>query len=396
MNKILLTCLFIFAFTIALLPTENVMAATQPVTGWAWSDTVGWVSFSSTNTGGSPNGVSYGVYIDESDGSFSGYAWNDAIGWISFNALETAQCGAPAQIVGVPSNVTGEIVGYARALSGNTSQSGGWTGCLELSGGNHLSPNISGNGGITYDDGANQIVGWAYGSIPSTSGGDPFKKDGIVGWLNFTSVFVNLNFEEPTLDLEALPNPASASGPDQPDSEDFPTTLYWTSSIPLTNCVASDDWSGSQVDPPSQENVFITSNPMTFTLTCEDSLGNPITDTEIVYRTEFPPNVNLSATPAIFPFGGGQTTLSWISNFTSSCVGGGWSTGAGSPADGGGVSVTVNQTTTFSIQCESVYNQGTYVTDYATVVVLPEPCPPENPECNPQGGEGIRPIFEEF
>ncbi len=65
------------------------------LSGWAWSDTIGWVSFDCHNpeTGGSSPDYSctqslYRVKIDSS-GNFSGFAWNDIVGWISFNCNQT-------------------------------------------------------------------------------------------------------------------------------------------------------------------------------------------------------------------------------------------------------------------------------------------------------------------
>ncbi len=61
------------------------------LSGWAWSDAVGWISFcgnassGSGATGGCPASPSYQVKVDPVSGDFSGWAWNDAIGWISFN-----------------------------------------------------------------------------------------------------------------------------------------------------------------------------------------------------------------------------------------------------------------------------------------------------------------------
>jgi len=54
------------------------------LSGWAWNDQYGWISFSCNNNGscGSSN---YGAYINGATGDFENYAWNDTIGWISFN-----------------------------------------------------------------------------------------------------------------------------------------------------------------------------------------------------------------------------------------------------------------------------------------------------------------------
>ena len=71
------------------------------LSGFAWSDSLGWISFNCSNmtmcvtdnscpAGTAPcstpsGGADYHVYIDGS-GFFHGVAWNDAIGWISFNS----------------------------------------------------------------------------------------------------------------------------------------------------------------------------------------------------------------------------------------------------------------------------------------------------------------------
>jgi hypothetical protein len=61
------------------------------LSGYAWNDGIGWISFSCVNTGGCGTS-SYGVTIN-SDGSLHGYAWSDAVGWISFNCQEPGICG---------------------------------------------------------------------------------------------------------------------------------------------------------------------------------------------------------------------------------------------------------------------------------------------------------------
>ena len=96
---------------------ENVESSVSDnVSGWAWSDNIGWICFNSV-TDGSAN--DYGVNIKD-DGEFEGYAWSDNVGWISFN---------PAELVGCPAGTceakldkdTGEVSGWARVLS-----SDGW------------------------------------------------------------------------------------------------------------------------------------------------------------------------------------------------------------------------------------------------------------------------------
>ncbi|HTY39812.1 MAG TPA: hypothetical protein VMC43_01845 [Candidatus Paceibacterota bacterium] len=62
------------------------------LSGWAWNDTYGWISFcGGQSTSNCPGTVSYEVYID-SNGNFNNYAWNDVIGWISFNCADQGIC----------------------------------------------------------------------------------------------------------------------------------------------------------------------------------------------------------------------------------------------------------------------------------------------------------------
>ncbi|MEK7479593.1 MAG: hypothetical protein AAB634_03620 [Patescibacteria group bacterium] len=61
--------------------------------GYAWNDSIGWISFNcdqSSFHGGDPSynnclDSNYRVEVDGDSGDFSGYAWNDVEGWISFN-----------------------------------------------------------------------------------------------------------------------------------------------------------------------------------------------------------------------------------------------------------------------------------------------------------------------
>ncbi len=66
------------------------------LSGCAWNDTIGWISFwcgdtncdgSGTPDPGSCTNSTYRVKIDAS-GIFSDYAWNDVEGWISFNCAD--------------------------------------------------------------------------------------------------------------------------------------------------------------------------------------------------------------------------------------------------------------------------------------------------------------------
>jgi hypothetical protein len=137
-----------------------------PISGYGWSDTIGWISF---------NGGSYGLSVEPS-GVISGYAWSDNIGWISANQSDLAGC--PSGSCAASMDSDGAITGWLKALSGGTSQSGGWDGFISLSG--------SGYGPVKQADG--NFSGYAWG-------------DTVVGWVNFSYASTNY-VDEPTADLK--------------------------------------------------------------------------------------------------------------------------------------------------------------------------------------------------
>ncbi len=110
------------------------------ITGYAWSDTVGWISL---------NGATYGLTVSEA-GVISGYAWSDNVGWISANASDLSGCpSAPctATISG------GTFAGWLRAIGGGGAQSGDWDGFISLSG-----------GGYSVTQTGSAVSGYAWGS----------------------------------------------------------------------------------------------------------------------------------------------------------------------------------------------------------------------------------------
>ena len=151
------------------------------VSGYAWGENLGWVSFNSTNDG-SP--VSYGVNIDPTNratggtGNFSGYAWSENIGWISFNRVDTGTPPAPPfnGATGPIAQVdwsTGKVTGWARAISGTWGV--GWDGWIKLS--DDSIPLWNGSG---VKISGNNFSGFAWG------GADGIGIAGVVGWIDFS------------------------------------------------------------------------------------------------------------------------------------------------------------------------------------------------------------------
>lgn len=136
----------------------------ENVSGFVWSETIGWISLNSTSDG---SAISYGVNISPMTGTgvLSGYAWSENVGWISFAAGDLSICPSafPAQV----DWSTGNVTGWARALAGSATS--GWDGCIKFSDDSNSFWNGSGVK-ISLSDG--KFSGYAYG-------GD------VVGWIDF-------------------------------------------------------------------------------------------------------------------------------------------------------------------------------------------------------------------
>ncbi len=130
----------IFSLSLLFLFVGIANAASQALTGWAWSDNIGWIQF---------NPAFGGVFINDATGAFSGYAWSDNIGWIDFN--------------GVNLNLTtGAVTGWADAVAADGN---GWDGRISMSG---TSPNYE----VSMNLSTGNFSGWAWGSD-------------VVGWVSF-------------------------------------------------------------------------------------------------------------------------------------------------------------------------------------------------------------------
>ena len=114
------------------------------LSGWAWSETIGWIHFNDAN---------YGVNV-AANGAMSGYAWSENIGWISFN--ENSGCpSAPCQPKMNPGN--GEVSGWAKAPAADGN---GWDGWIHLRGSNY-GVSVSGCDWDGYAWGSD-VVGWIH------------------------------------------------------------------------------------------------------------------------------------------------------------------------------------------------------------------------------------------
>jgi hypothetical protein len=102
--------------------------STDNISGWAWSDTGGWLSMNSSNVGA--GGGSYGVDMNEATRAVTGWAWSDSSGWVCFGSTcSAATCanGANSPAGSAPTasiDVSGNLHGWAMFCNLGTSD--GW------------------------------------------------------------------------------------------------------------------------------------------------------------------------------------------------------------------------------------------------------------------------------
>lgn len=182
-NKIFLSLLLI---TVAWILPAIARADSFPVSGFAYSENIGWIQFHLTSQGG-------GVYLDSETGKFSGYAWSrgattdGGVGWISFNRAETGAppsddpcfdgtCIAKVENISQLGSQNVNVVGWARVLSvcdsipcsssGPGSNSGGWDGWIRF---DHNKTDYK-----VYIDTTGDFHKWAW-------------SDMVIGWISFNS-----------------------------------------------------------------------------------------------------------------------------------------------------------------------------------------------------------------
>lgn len=155
---LIIGCTVAIGTSFFILPRETFSQTSQAMTGYAWSETLGWISLNCSNLG--TCGVSnYGLTIAV-DGTISGYAWSEYAGWVSANSADLTGCPTAPCTARMSSN---SMQGWMKALAANQAQSGGWDGFISLSGTNY-GPTLS--GGV--------FSGYAWGDLN-------------VGWVSFSS-----------------------------------------------------------------------------------------------------------------------------------------------------------------------------------------------------------------
>lgn len=219
--------LFVGMVALTAAPQQVASQSASPITGWAWSDTIGWISV---------DGTGYGLSMD-SNGFVTGYAWSDNIGWVKFDGLGSYPSGAGTTAADARV-VSGKLTGWARACAGTengdcstmTSRTDGWDGWISLGGTGY---------GVTFDDSTGAFGSFAWGDVN-------------VGWVDFSRVSVPLSCQVPP-HAARCGNPANGEDPNA--RYDSVNNMYC--SVCAYQCI-----NGACISPPSPIcNIANGSNP---------------------------------------------------------------------------------------------------------------------------------------
>lgn len=194
--------LALFLLVFAAASIVKVQAGTEhSVTGWLWgggagssdgtNTNVGWISMNNTNQSGATN---YGVNIPAGNGDVTGYAWSEYIGWVSFNSGDLAGCTGASG-----ARREGHFLkGWARIISirDAAGNAGGWLGCIKLS-------SESGDP-ITYGVDIDKMLG-------VSSGSHTYAWSDELGWIDFGQA----KYTE-TSTLNVKPNPLTLQSGNNP------------------------------------------------------------------------------------------------------------------------------------------------------------------------------------
>ena len=160
------------------------------VLGFAWSENIGWISFNSGNCDTDSNGFvdtdatvlgcggdnstdvafDYGVNV-LATGNFSGYAWSSSVGWISFQEDDAYDYGFNSDC---PGACTGGGDNCTACYNSTDNNVYGWAKILEFGDDGWLKMNGTWSDGVNLSN--NDFSGWAWNDDNNNAG---------IGWVSF-------------------------------------------------------------------------------------------------------------------------------------------------------------------------------------------------------------------
>lgn len=228
-----LIALFIFFFyTLEPIELKAQTGPTFTLSGYAWSDTIGWISLSCANESPSTcaSQPQYQVTINTTTNTITGYAWSEYIGWIRFGGLSGFPGGGGDAAINTS---TGQLSGWIRACIGTASAPGtcntmtnsveGWDGWISLSCSNTGTCGTS-NYGVGVD-----TTGRFTTATSSWGGGT------VVGWVDFSPAQVQV---------------CSAMGRSCSSSTAWQQVDQWCQVTSSGSCTGFDTCSGAGVCAP--------------------------------------------------------------------------------------------------------------------------------------------------
>ncbi len=341
--KVLARMIAIIAVASAFVLSNSVVhAATTPVTGYAWSSNIGWISFSSSNAG--PGATpAYGVNVDTTTGVMSGYAWSSNIGWISFNAADVSTCGTTFCTPKI-NMTTGAVTGWIRVVSG-IGRTDGWDGWIELSGTGHTSPDITGAKGVTLATSTGAIKGYAWGG-------------NVIGWVLFNPSITPATCSGCVVVPSSLPSVTISANPTAVNSG-ASSLLTWNAKN-STSCTATGSWSGTKAATPGDHTEMMTNiiSNRTYTITCTNGTVGAWASVDVTVNPSAP-TVTLTATPSSVS-SGGSTSLSWTSANATACTASGDWSGSKALASNSSPEVKTNLTSnkTYTLTCTNAFGSA--------------------------------------
>lgn len=257
----------------------NSVPKTPGLSGYAWSENVGWIKFAE------PGGSLYDGGVKLQGNFLIGYAWSENVGWVVFGPAYEGPSDISPELKGSAKydEETGKITGWAKIMvfdndsecSVNIPCDKNWAdGWISFSGENY---------GVTFEP-EKGVIGtsslkdanrWAWGG-------------NVTGWIDFSGVTVIKNNSTAQVVLEAEPLSIPVKGS---------SSLHWYSpdnSLAKGNCITTNGtngWAGSS--RPSPEGKFDT-GPITtagqyvFNISCPGNDGGYATSfaTVSVYSTD--------------------------------------------------------------------------------------------------------------